>query len=594
MKKKNFTLIELIVVIVIMGILAAIVLPNVQDMKKESYKTAIIGNVSSWQTAVDWYRVDNSNSFPSKEEPTVYIPQPISFSKLKLEYIRNLPKTPQMKYWVDYQGKVWASSIDSPQNVRFEGDILKWDKIDDADFYNVYLLEESNLEGSLYKGKYKLKLISPSEVNNLSVEGERSYVVSSVDEEGFESPPSGIGYKGYKDEYLDISHIPTVNLEIKNTDIITNKTELSWAVKLSNEDEIKEEKWFINGVESTKAPNTLPAGINSIKLSVLTSQGIWTKEVVKEVHVQSFGFTPSKVSNAYGFPSAVSNVFKVIEDSNGNFYYFEYGNQDSFARVTIYYSIYSKDLELIKDKTVLEEKASIFTNNQNVKFFDIVFDEFDNMYFLYGVGYNKHIKKYNKEGQALTGSIQVNTSDVYNRENYAITYKDGYVYTLTKGPSASYITKYDASLNRIYQKAITQPSRDMVESSIVILNDKIYISTSYDSYSTLSYNKYFIILNENDGSYIHSKEYASHSTSRIGILVLDSNEKLWMIEGINHNTRTINANIVNTDTLSIEKTILIESGVDGGNNSYDALTLENGNIMIVYPKTTMKYKLLTQ
>lgn len=55
-RKSNFTLIELIVVIVVLGILAAIVLPNIQSFRKKANKTAKVADLRNIQTAVDMYR----------------------------------------------------------------------------------------------------------------------------------------------------------------------------------------------------------------------------------------------------------------------------------------------------------------------------------------------------------------------------------------------------------------------------------------------------------------------------------------------------------------------------------------------------------
>lgn len=57
-RKSNFTLIELIVVIVVLGILAAIVLPNIQSFRKKASNTAKVADLRNIQTAVDMYRAD--------------------------------------------------------------------------------------------------------------------------------------------------------------------------------------------------------------------------------------------------------------------------------------------------------------------------------------------------------------------------------------------------------------------------------------------------------------------------------------------------------------------------------------------------------
>lgn len=202
--RKMFTLIELIVVIVVLGILAAIVIPNISSWQKEAEVTAIGSNVRNLQTSVDMYSLDNTNLSPvAGEQPEEFIPKPIDFDKIHPDYTRNLPKIKGVKYWIDFQGKIWASTIDSPEVIDISSGVLTWNKVTDAQYYNVYQVEGyKGVIGSAYKSS-SLKFISKVEVDTdiatPSYSGKTgiAYVVSAVDENGFESAPSGIGYKGY-------------------------------------------------------------------------------------------------------------------------------------------------------------------------------------------------------------------------------------------------------------------------------------------------------------------------------------------------------------------------------------------------------------
>ena len=69
--QKAFTLIELMIVIAIIAILAAILIPNFLHARSESQTAACEGNEKQIATALEEYAVDNSGQYPAAGNVTV-------------------------------------------------------------------------------------------------------------------------------------------------------------------------------------------------------------------------------------------------------------------------------------------------------------------------------------------------------------------------------------------------------------------------------------------------------------------------------------------------------------------------------------------
>ena len=65
--RKGFTLIELLIVVVIIGILAAIAIPKFSSVKQKGYKTQAISDLTSLRTAEETFFTD-SNRYASLAE----------------------------------------------------------------------------------------------------------------------------------------------------------------------------------------------------------------------------------------------------------------------------------------------------------------------------------------------------------------------------------------------------------------------------------------------------------------------------------------------------------------------------------------------
>jgi general secretion pathway protein G len=103
-KQKGFTLLEVMVVLVIIGLLVAIVAPNVLDNQDKAMVQKARADLSSLEQALEMYRLDNFN-YPTTEQgldalvekPTL-APEPKNYRENG--YIRRLPSDP---WGNDYQ-----------------------------------------------------------------------------------------------------------------------------------------------------------------------------------------------------------------------------------------------------------------------------------------------------------------------------------------------------------------------------------------------------------------------------------------------------------------------------------------------------------
>jgi len=63
-KRAGFSLVELVIVIVILGIIAAIAIPRISSGSKNAGESALRANLATLRSAVDWYYGEHKNNFP--------------------------------------------------------------------------------------------------------------------------------------------------------------------------------------------------------------------------------------------------------------------------------------------------------------------------------------------------------------------------------------------------------------------------------------------------------------------------------------------------------------------------------------------------
>ena len=134
----GFTLIEVLVVVAILGILAAIVVPRIMDRPDEARRVAAKQDVAAIVQALKLYRLDNGG-YPSTEQGLVALvqrpttnPQPNNWKQGG--YLERLPKDP---WGTDYQylnpgvkGEIDVFSLGADHARGGEGnaaDIGNWD-----------------------------------------------------------------------------------------------------------------------------------------------------------------------------------------------------------------------------------------------------------------------------------------------------------------------------------------------------------------------------------------------------------------------------------------------------------------------------------
>ena len=135
-RARGFTLIEVLVVVAILGILAAIVVPRIMDRPDEAKRVAAKANVQTLVQALKLYRLDNGN-YPTTDQGLVALVQRPTTNPVPVNwkpYLDHLPKDP---WGSDYQylcpgvkGEIDVFSLGSDRARGGEGnaaDIGHWD-----------------------------------------------------------------------------------------------------------------------------------------------------------------------------------------------------------------------------------------------------------------------------------------------------------------------------------------------------------------------------------------------------------------------------------------------------------------------------------
>ncbi|WP_417762332.1 type II secretion system major pseudopilin GspG [Shewanella sp.] len=133
-RQRGFTLLEIMVVIVILGMLAAMVVPNIMGNKEKADQQKAISDIVSLENMLDMYKLDNSK-YPTTEQGLEALvtkpsasPEPRNYRDGG--YIKRLPKDP---WGNDYlmmspgeHGKVDVFTAGPDGQAGTEDDIGNW------------------------------------------------------------------------------------------------------------------------------------------------------------------------------------------------------------------------------------------------------------------------------------------------------------------------------------------------------------------------------------------------------------------------------------------------------------------------------------
>ena len=111
--KKGFTLVELLLVLVILGILAAIVIPKFSGRTEQAKEQAAVTQISTFKTALDAFEVDNGYYPKGRNGLLDLVQKPRDSVNWHGPYLESIPKDPWGNdYLYEFPGKHNPNSFD--------------------------------------------------------------------------------------------------------------------------------------------------------------------------------------------------------------------------------------------------------------------------------------------------------------------------------------------------------------------------------------------------------------------------------------------------------------------------------------------------
>ncbi len=129
--KKAFTLIELLIVVAIIGILAAIAVPNFLNAQVRAKVSRAVSDMKTLETAMEMYKLDN-NEYPPADQPRVpgsvnaWHPNQVRVYRMTtpIAYISSIPRDPFATFANAGDFAQWGDAYDYVNNYRgHNGDV---------------------------------------------------------------------------------------------------------------------------------------------------------------------------------------------------------------------------------------------------------------------------------------------------------------------------------------------------------------------------------------------------------------------------------------------------------------------------------------
>ncbi|KFZ36617.1 general secretion pathway protein GspG [Shewanella mangrovi] len=133
-RQQGFTLLEIMVVIVILGMLAALVVPNIMGNKEKADQQKAISDIVSLENQLDMYKLDNSKYPTTEQGLEALVQKPTSSPEPRNYrdggYIKRLPQDPWGNAYLmlspGEHGKVDVFTAGPDGQAGTEDDIGNW------------------------------------------------------------------------------------------------------------------------------------------------------------------------------------------------------------------------------------------------------------------------------------------------------------------------------------------------------------------------------------------------------------------------------------------------------------------------------------